>query len=95
MRVRYTSRAFAEREEIFEYIGKRSTHGARSVKQMIAYAIRRLAQFPYSGHATSDRGVYELSITKYPYKVYFLVESDEVWIVHIRHTARTSRKKKK
>jgi len=94
MTVRYTVRAFAEREAIFEYIGNRSTRGTRSVKRTIAHAIRRLAQFPYSAHATSERGAYELSITKYPYKVYYRIEDGEVWIVHIRHTARLSRGKK-
>ena len=33
-------------------------------------------------------GVYELSIIRYPYKVYYRVEADEVQIVHIRHTSR-------
>jgi plasmid stabilization system protein ParE len=37
---------------------------------------------------TDERGVREFSIVRYLYKVYYWVERDEVWILHIRHTAR-------
>lgn len=37
---------------------------------------------------TDEPSVRELSIVRYPYKVYYQIEKDEVWIVHIRHAAR-------
>ena len=88
MRVRYLPRAFAEREAIFEYLDQHSSQGARNVKQAIVHAIRLLADFPMLGPETQERGAYELSIPRYPYKVYYRVEEAEVWIVHIRHTRR-------
>ena len=37
---------------------------------------------------TDESGIYELSIVRYPYKVYYEVEDDEVWIIHIRDARR-------
>ena len=37
---------------------------------------------------TEESSTRELTILRYPYKVYYEVEGDEVWIVHIRHTSR-------
>ena len=83
MRVRYTPRAFADREEIFAYIDKLSQSGARTVKRDIVRAIRRLEQFPRSAPATDEPGIHELIVPRRPYKVYYRTENDEVWIVHI------------
>lgn len=33
-------------------------------------------------------GVYELIVPRYPYKIYYRIERDEVWIVHIRDARR-------
>jgi len=88
MRVRYTPRAFADREAIFDYLEKRSPQGARVVKQAIENSIRRLEQFPYSAPLTDESGAHELIVPRRPYKVYYRIVGDEVWIVHIRHAAR-------
>ena len=88
MKIRYTARAFADRESIFDYIEKRSPRGARAVKQTIENTIRRLEHFPYSAPATDEPEIRELIVPHLPYKVYYRVVAEEVWIVHIRHAAR-------
>jgi toxin ParE1/3/4 len=88
MRIRYTPRAFADREAIFDYIEKRSLKGAYAVKQAIEHSIRRLEEFPYSAAATDEPDVRELIVPRVPYKVYYRIRDDEVWILHIRHSAR-------
>ena len=50
--------------------------------------IRLLGDIPFIAPVTNEPGVYELSIVRYPYKVYYRVENEEVRIVHIRHTSR-------
>ncbi len=45
MRVRYTPRAFADREAIFEYLEARSPNGAQAVKRAMENSIRRLEDF--------------------------------------------------
>ena len=88
MRIRYTPRAFADREAIFDYIEERSPKGALAIKQAIENSIKRLEDFPYSATATDAYDVRELIVPRRPYKVYYRVVEDEVWIVHIRHSAR-------
>jgi len=88
MKIRYTPRAFADREAIFDYIEKRSPQGARAVKQAIENTIRRLEHFPNSAPATNEPEIRELIVPRLPYKIYYRVVGQEVWIVHIRHAAR-------
>jgi toxin ParE1/3/4 len=83
MRVRYSPRAFAEREEILTYIDQRNPQGAQNVKRAIVHSIRLLADFPLMAPETQERGAYELSIPGCPCKIYYRVEGKEVWIVHI------------
>jgi toxin ParE1/3/4 len=46
MKVRYTPRAFADREEIFAYLDERNPRVAREVKAFIKRRIATLAQNP-------------------------------------------------
>jgi plasmid stabilization system protein ParE len=87
VKVRYTFRAQSDLDAIFTYLDRRSPAVARSVKERIERRIARLGDFPFLTPATDDPGVYELTIIQYPYKVYYEVEGDEVWILHIRHAA--------
>jgi toxin ParE1/3/4 len=88
MKVRYTPRAFADREAIFDYLEKRSPRGARTVEIAIENSIQRLEHFPYSAPATDEPDIRELIVPRLPYKVYYRVAGEEIWIVHIRHAAR-------
>jgi toxin ParE1/3/4 len=88
MRIRYTVRASADLATIYSYLDERSPAGARAVKAQIERRISLLADFPYIAPRTDEPGVHELTLVRYPYKVYYQVEGDDVWIVHIRHAAR-------
>jgi addiction module RelE/StbE family toxin len=88
MKVRYSPRAFADREAIYEYLEKRNPHAAREVKLAIVRAIRGLAWHPRIGLLTDKPGVYELIVPRRPYKIYYRIKGAEVWIVHIRDARR-------
>ena len=88
MRVRYTPRARDDLDAIYKYIELRSPSGAHAVKTRIERRIARLADFPLVAPVTEVPGVHELTLLRYPYKVYYRVDGDEVWILHIRHAAR-------
>jgi toxin ParE1/3/4 len=62
---------------------------AQSVKSAIERRISWLADFPLMAPATDEPGTRELTLVRLPYKIYYEVEGDEVWIVHIRHTSRS------
>ncbi len=88
MRVRYTLRAHADLDAIFTYLDQRAPTAARSVKALLERRIASLADFPFAAPATDEPNVRELTIVRYPYKIYYEVAGDEVWVLHIRHTAR-------
>ena len=88
MIVRYTLRTRADLAVIFSYLDERSPAGARSVMAAIERRIALLGEFPFIAPKTDEPGVFELTVVRYPYKIYYQVEGDDVWIVHIRHAAR-------
>jgi plasmid stabilization system protein ParE len=51
-------------------------------------AIRLLASHPRIAPLTDEPGVHELTVPRRPYKVYYRIEGEEVWIVHIRDARR-------
>ncbi len=88
MKVRYSPRAFADREAIFAYLDQRSPQGARNVKRAIVNAIRLLGSHPRMAPLTDEPGVYELIVPRRPYKIYYRIKGEEVGIVHIRDARR-------
>ncbi len=90
MRVRYTPKAFADRESIFDYLTERSPGGTQNVAASIRYAVARLGDQPHSGYRTNQHGVRVLFVVRYPYKIFYRVRTDVVEILHIRHTSRSA-----
>jgi plasmid stabilization system protein ParE len=88
MRVRYTSRARRDLQSIFQYIDERSPGGARAVKYAIISAIRLLESHPRMAPLTDEPHVRELNVPRRPYKVYYRIEGEEIWIAHIRDARR-------
>jgi toxin ParE1/3/4 len=87
MRVRYTPRAFSDRERIIEYLRERSPVGARNVAASIRDAVAQLREHPLSGYRTNDPEVRVVFVVRYPYKIFYRVR-EIVAILHIRHTSR-------
>lgn len=84
MSVRYSSRALRDLGEIVAYLDNLSPAAARSVRRTIETSITVLADFPLLAPLTELPGVREMTIVRYPYKVYYTVEGGEAWILHIR-----------
>ena len=91
MKVRYTLRARADLDAIYTDLDQRNPTAAQAVKDLIERRIRQLGRFPLMAPATDEVAVLELSIVRYPYKVYYELEGDEgVWVIHVRDTRRKS-----
>lgn len=88
MKVRYT-RALSDLQAIYSYIAADNPKAAVAVESIIRQTADLLADFPDLGvrtaRSTEFRGI---KAGRYPYRIYYRVRSDEVWIVHIRHMAR-------
>jgi toxin ParE1/3/4 len=88
MRVRYTPRAFADREAIFAYLDRRNSRAAREVKAYIKKRILDLGSLSRRAPVVPGLDVHALWLGRYPYIVYYRVGREEVSIIHIRHAAR-------
>jgi plasmid stabilization system protein ParE len=88
MIVRYSRRAQSDLASILDYIEERSPRGAHKVKVAIKRTIETIEQNPNLGHPTGRGGTRGSPVGRYPYLVYWTIEANEVWIVHVRHGVR-------
>ena len=88
MRVRYTSRARDDLRDIVGYLDEHSPMAAKAVRGVIERSIALPADFALMARASDIASVRELTIARYPYKIYYAVEAEEIWILHIRDARR-------
>lgn len=90
MKVRYTTRALAQLEQIHAYIACRNPTAAEIVARRITRSIELLAAFPYMYRRTSLPHVRVLPVIRYPYLVFYTIDDakQEVVILRIVHSAR-------
>jgi plasmid stabilization system protein ParE len=75
-------------ELIYSYLEQRSSSAAEALKATIKRRISSLGVFPFIAPYNEALDLHELTISGHPYKVYYQVHDSDVWIIHIRHTAR-------
>ena len=89
MTVRFTPRARDDLREILEYIAKKNLTGAERVGRAILDTTALIAARPHLGIRNAKAPeLRSRLVTRYPYRIHYFVENTDVWIVHIRHSAR-------
>jgi toxin ParE1/3/4 len=88
MSIRYSTRALADLEDILAFLQRRNPRAATQAMTAIEDRISLLAIFPSMAPEADEPGIRELSLVRYPYKIYYEVVGDDVRILHIRHTRR-------
>jgi addiction module RelE/StbE family toxin len=88
MRVRFTWPALDDLEAIYDYISKDNPPAASRVVRSLIERAQSLAHAPYSGRAVDEPYARVLIVPRYRYFIFYMIEADEVWITHIRHTSR-------
>ena len=88
MRVRYTEPAAIDLEENISYLRDNAPAVVAAFADSIDDAVRQLLEHPYSAQETEQRGIRRKYIRRFRYAVFYVVEGDEVVILHIRHAAR-------
>jgi toxin ParE1/3/4 len=83
MIVRYTRRAQGDLAKVLNYLDERSPRGALSVRLAIKRTIDTISHNPSIGHPTARRAIRGISV------VFWTVEAGEIWVLHIRHGARS------
>ncbi len=89
MTLRFTPRAREDLREIMKYIDRENPHAADRVGRAIFDAAALVAARPHLGirNARAPQLRSRL-VTPYPYRIHYFVEGADIWIVHIRHSAR-------
>jgi toxin ParE1/3/4 len=89
MRVRYTPRARRDIDAILAHIAADDPEAAQRVGRTILKTIKMVGARPYLGiMGTRDPTTRSRLTYPYPYRVHYRLIGDEVWILHVRHTAR-------
>lgn len=84
MKVRFTHRAVDDLIAIADYIWERNRKAALDVASAINMTTDRLADFPMIGTEEKELKARKILVPRYPYAIYYRVENDDVWILHIR-----------
>jgi plasmid stabilization system protein ParE len=89
MNLRWDARALQDLRDIRSYLAVHGSPAAADrVRQRLRARVHRLLTNPFIGVATTNHQIRILPPTRYPYRIYYTVQEDDVVILHIRHTAR-------
>jgi toxin ParE1/3/4 len=88
VRLRVTRRAAAQIEQALDYIEVESVQGANRLRERLRTLFLLLEQHPYAGQATDLPGVRRLTVSSYPYLIFYRVTGEEVIVQRMRHTSR-------
>jgi plasmid stabilization system protein ParE len=88
VRVRYTLPALADLAAILDYIAVHSPQGARRVHARLKAITELLLLHPLIGRRTNDPAFRRMTVTSYPYLIFYELTENEIIIHAIRHSAR-------
>ena len=89
MKLRWDPRAVQDLRDIRRHITAASSATiANRVRRHLQKRVRLLPANPHMGVASSNGEIRILAPTRYPYRIYYSVQRNEVVVLHIRHTAR-------
>lgn len=70
------------------YLVERNPKTAGELISFIEKLTQGLADFPEIGQRSDELKVRVILVGRYPYRLYYQAEADEIVVLHIRHTAR-------
>jgi toxin ParE1/3/4 len=90
LKLTWHDRAAGDLRSIHDYLaGQYGLGTAQRVRAELRQSARRLARHPLRlGRSIRGSDVRILSVTRYPYVIYYTVTAVAVVILHVRHTAR-------
>ena len=89
MNLRWDARALQDLRDIRNYIARHSSPAAADrVRDHVRTRVYRLLTTPFIGVATTNPNIRILPTARYPYRMYYTVQRNDVVILHVRHTAR-------
>ena len=88
MRVRFTASGRIQFLAAIAYIRRDNPSAASDFRSVAERRLRRLQRFPISGrHVPGFPGLPYREVSIAPYRIFYLVEGETVWIVAVWHGA--------
>jgi toxin ParE1/3/4 len=84
----YTPRSLHDLQSISSYLAIKNPSASRRVMACIRSTIETLETFPHIGQHVANSHHRQLVVQRYPYLVFYRIIKDDVFITHIRHSAR-------
>jgi toxin ParE1/3/4 len=88
MQVRWSPRASAQLDAIFDYVAADNESAAVRQVRLILAATRQIGQFPECGRPSNARYARELAVPGTPYVILYTLHKDLVKLISIKHGAR-------
>jgi plasmid stabilization system protein ParE len=91
MIVRWTVGALADLTSIENYQRRHWPESRATFERRLTAIERRISEFPQSAPEVTQRsGVRVVAFVDLPYRLFYTVESDAIYVLTIRHTSRQS-----
>lgn len=87
LKLRLTTAAQRDLNDIFEYLDSRNPRAARLVINAIERSINLLTEYPMSARQTDMIDVRVRPILKYPFLVFYQPANKELLVLRIRHSS--------
>lgn len=90
MRIVFTDPALADLEDVYAYLSSHYPTLIAAIGEQFDMAYVRIRSWPESAPVTiiDGRKVRVVTLTKYPYKIFYRVGADFIEVLHIYHSAR-------
>jgi toxin ParE1/3/4 len=88
MSVRYTRDALYDLDQISSYLAEHDPAVAAALLDAVESVVARLTRFPMSAQTTEMPGIRTAPVLRYPYIVFYSVETGDITIHYVRHAAR-------
>jgi toxin ParE1/3/4 len=87
LKLRLTTAALRDLNDIFEYLNSQNPRAARSVINAIERSINLLTEYPMSARQTDMIDVRVRPLSKYPFLVFYQPADTELLVLRIRHSS--------
>lgn len=88
VRLRFTSPALQDLDQILDYIWERSPSGTQKVQVRLKQVFDLLVSFPKAGSPTDDPEIRRIVVLPHPYLIFYQCAEDEVIVHAVRHAKR-------
>ena len=88
LKLRFTTAAQLDLNDIFEYLEPRNPLAAISVINAIEHSINLLIEYPLSARKTDMEDVRVKPLTKYPFLIFYHAGNSELTILRVWHSSR-------